>query len=88
MDSLGAPYQRLAQSNKVVGKAVKAAANFLDSASGSASFFLRQYPLVRIATFLYLVLIHLWVYTLLGRLQRSALGADSVGGRDVHSLGF
>ena len=60
MDALGEPYQRLAQHTRV-GRAVKAAANFLDSTASTAAYVLRQYPLGRLAAFGYLLLIHMWV---------------------------
>lgn len=72
MDALGEPYQRLARHNKL-GGAVKATANFLDTTAASASQLLRQQPLARLAVFLYVVLIHLYVYFLLARMQRQAL---------------
>ncbi|EFJ50911.1 hypothetical protein VOLCADRAFT_88320 [Volvox carteri f. nagariensis] len=71
MDALGEPYQRLVRHNRV-GRAVKAAANFLDSTASTTSFVLRQYPLARVAVFLYAVLIHLYVYFLIARMQRMA----------------
>eukprot|EP00198_Chlamydomonas_reinhardtii_P007745 XP_001697082.1 hypothetical protein CHLREDRAFT_205573 [Chlamydomonas reinhardtii] len=71
MDALGEPYQRLARNNKV-GKAVKAAANFLDSTASTTSYVLRQYPLARLGVFAYVVLIHLYVYLLIARMQRIA----------------
>jgi hypothetical protein len=72
MDALGEPYQRLARHNKL-GGAVKATANFLDTTAASASQLLRQQPLARLIVFLYIVLIHLYVYFLLARMQRQAL---------------
>jgi hypothetical protein len=72
MDALGEPYQRLARHRKL-GGAVKATANFLDTTAASASQLLRQQPLARLIVFLYLVLIHLYVYFLLARMQRQAL---------------
>lgn len=71
MDALGEPYQRLARHNKV-GKAVKAAANLLDGTASTAAWFLRQYPLGRLAVFGYLLLLHLYLYMLLARMQRFA----------------
>ncbi|GIL70478.1 hypothetical protein Vretimale_3625 [Volvox reticuliferus] len=71
MDALGEPYQRLVRHNRV-GRAVKAAANFLDSTASTTSFVLRQYPLARLAVFMYAVLIHLYVYFLIARMQRLA----------------
>ncbi|GLI58809.1 hypothetical protein VaNZ11_000575 [Volvox africanus] len=71
MDALGEPYQRLVRHNRV-GRAVKAAANFLDSTASTTSFVLRQYPLARLAVFMYAVLIHLYVYLLIARMQRLA----------------
>lgn len=72
MDALGEPYQRLARHNKL-GGAVKATANFLDTTAASASQLLRQQPLARLIVFLYIVLIHLYVYFLLARMQKQAL---------------
>jgi hypothetical protein len=72
MDALGEPYQRLARHNKL-GGAVQATANFLDSTAASASQLLRQQPLARLIAFLYIVLIHLYVYFLLARMQKQAL---------------
>jgi hypothetical protein len=72
MDALGEPYQRLARHRKL-GGAVQATANFLDTTAASATQLLRQQPLVRLAVFLYLVLIHLYVYFLLARMQRQAV---------------
>ncbi|KAG2445585.1 hypothetical protein HXX76_000197 [Chlamydomonas incerta] len=83
MDALGEPYQRLARNNKV-GKAVKAAANFLDSTASTTSYVLRQYPLVRLGVFAYVVLIHLYVYLLIARMQRMATHWEaSLGGAPV-----
>lgn len=62
------PFCGLAQ----VGKAVKAAANFLDSTASTTSYVLRQYPLARLGVFAYVVLIHLYVYLLIARMQRIA----------------
>lgn len=72
MDALGEPYQRLARHNKL-GGAVKATANFLDTTAASAAQLLRQQPLARLAVFAYIVLIHLYVYFLLARMQKQAL---------------
>lgn len=72
MDALGEPYQRLARHRKL-GGAVQATANFLDSTAASAAQLLRQQPLARLAVFLYIVLIHLYVYFLLARMQKQAL---------------
>lgn len=72
MDALGEPYQRLARHNKL-GGAVQATANFLDTTAASASQLLRQQPLARLIVFLYIVLIHLYVYFLLARMQKQAL---------------
>lgn len=72
MDALGEPYQRLARHRKL-GGAVQATANFLDRTAASASQLLRQQPLARLIVFLYIVLIHLYVYFLLARMQRQAV---------------
>ncbi|WIA09344.1 hypothetical protein OEZ85_008751 [Tetradesmus obliquus] len=72
MDALGEPYQRLARHRKL-GGAVQATANFLDTTAASATQLLRQQPLARLAVFLYLGLIHLYVYFLLARMQRQAV---------------
>lgn len=72
MDALGEPYQRLARHRKL-GGAVQATANFLDRTAASASQLLRQQPLARLIVFLYVVLIHLYVYFLLARMQRQAV---------------
>lgn len=72
MDALGEPYQRLARHNKL-GGAVQATARFLDTTAASASQLLRQQPLARLVVFLYIVLIHLYVYFLLARMQKQAL---------------
>lgn len=72
MDALGEPYQRLARHNKL-GGAVQATARFLDSTAASASQLLRQQPLARLIMFLYIILIHLYVYFLLARMQKQAL---------------
>lgn len=61
-----------------VGKAVTAAARFLDSTASSAAFFLRQYPLARILIFAYLVSLHLYVYYLMARLQGMAVRMEAV----------
>ncbi len=52
------------------------AANFLDSTASSVSFLLRQYPLARIGAFAYLAFIHIWVYLLIARLQKDAVGRE------------
>lgn len=72
MDALGEPYQRLARHSKL-GGAVQASANFLDSTVATAMQLLRQQPLARLAVVGYVVLIHLYVYFLLARMQRQAL---------------
>lgn len=72
MDALGEPYQRLARHNKL-GGAVQATARFLDTTAATASQLLRQQPLARLIVFVYVVLIHLYVYFLLARMQRHAL---------------
>lgn len=72
MDALGEPYQRLARHRKL-GSAVQATANFLDTTAASATQLLRQQPLVRLGVFLYLILIHVYVYFLLARMQRQAV---------------
>ncbi|PNH03320.1 Golgin candidate 1 [Tetrabaena socialis] len=77
MDALGEPYQRLARHTKV-GKAVKAAANFLDSTASTTSFVLRQYPLARLCLFAYVALIHLYLYMLTARMQRLATHFESI----------
>jgi hypothetical protein len=73
MDALGEPYQRLARHNRL-GGAVQATARFLDSTAGTISLMLRQYPLVRLGAFAYVVLIHIYVYFLIAKMQRQALG--------------
>eukprot|EP00798_Chlamydomonas_sp_ICE-L_P025102 gene25102-10743_t len=78
MDALGAPYRRLAASNNRVGKAVKAAAGFLDSTASATTFFIRQYPLARLIIFGYLVLVHLYVYVLTGRMQAIGVHLDAI----------
>jgi uncharacterized membrane protein len=75
MDALGEHYMRLARNNRV-GKAVKAAANFVDKAAVTASFLLRQYPLVRVIIFVYLVFIHMYLYYLTGKMQRFMMLAE------------
>eukprot|EP00878_Enallax_costatus_P027704 GHUV01029850.1.p1 GENE.GHUV01029850.1~~GHUV01029850.1.p1 ORF type:complete len:126 (+),score=48.53 GHUV01029850.1:175-552(+) len=72
MDALGEPYQRLARHRKL-GGAVQATANFLDRTAASAAQLLRQQPLARLLVFVYIVLIHLYVYFLLARMQRQAV---------------
>eukprot|EP00775_Hariotina_reticulata_P010414 gene10414-10572_t len=72
MDALGEPYQRLARHNKL-GGAVQATARFLDTTAATAGQLLRQQPLARLIMFVYVVLIHLYVYFLLARMQRHAL---------------
>lgn len=72
MDALGEPYQRLARHNKL-GGAVTATANFLDRTAASGMQIVRNYPLARLILFIYIVLIHLYVYFLLARMQRQAL---------------
>jgi hypothetical protein len=67
----------LMQHNRV-GKAVKVAARFLDSTASSASFFLRQYPLARLAIFGYLLFIHMYVYYLMARLQGMAVKIETL----------
>jgi hypothetical protein len=63
-DGLVAPAQ--------VGKAVKAAANFLDSTAASLSYILREHPGARLAVFGYIVLVHAYIYILTARMQRLA----------------
>ena len=70
-----------------MGKAVKAAASFLDTTAATSSFLLRQYPLARLLAAAYLLLIHLYVYVLLARLQGSAVGLeDSAAAGGLHHL--
>lgn len=77
MDALGEPYRRLTQHRRV-GRAFTVAANFLDSTAATASNVLRQYPLGRLAVFGYLLLIHLWMYLLIARMQRQALSLEGL----------
>ncbi len=80
MDALGEPYRRLARHNRV-GGAVQATADFLDRSAAAAAHLIRQYPLARLGLFVYLVLIHLYVYWLIARMQHAALAVMApVGG--------
>lgn len=72
MDALGEPYQRLARHNKL-GGAVQATARFLDITAASASHLIRHYPLARLVVFVYVILIHLFVYLLIFKMQRHVL---------------
>lgn len=76
--ALGEPYQRLASRQDRVGKAVKAAANFVDKTASTVSFVLRQYPLVRLAALAYLLLMHLYLYIMTARMQHQLI--DKVDG--------
>lgn len=79
MDALGEPYQRLARHDKL-GGAVQATARLLDTTAASASHIIRQYPLARLAVFGYLLLIHLFLYLVIARLQRQAIAAHLTSG--------
>lgn len=78
MDALGETYQRLASNNKV-GSAVRTMARFMDATAATASMILRQYPLGRLLVFFYIILIHLYLYFLTGRLQHQAVTLEAPG---------
>lgn len=86
MDALGEPFARLTRQPRV-GRAVKAAANLLDSTASTASFLLRQYPLVRLGAAAYLGLLHLYVYLLIARMQRMATHWEAATGESPGSHG-
>jgi hypothetical protein len=70
--AFGERYRRLASRDDGVGTAVKAAANLVDRTASSVAHMLRQYPLARLAAFMYLAAIHLYVYWLTLRMQHAA----------------
>ena len=72
MDSLGEVYSRFA-SNQRFGGAVKAVSNALDSSAATLVTLLRRRPFARFVLLLYLLCIHLFIYVLIGTMQRMAL---------------
>lgn len=58
---LGPAYERLAN-HRNVGTAVRAGAKIFDSTAAGALRVLKDYPVARIAAFLYILFIHLFVY--------------------------
>lgn len=70
MDALPA-YMKLAGDRRV-GGAVKAGARLLDATANQAVYILRAHPIGRLALFLYFIVMHLFVYLLLHRLQHKA----------------
>jgi len=78
MDSLGDAYARLANAPGHLGGAVKAGARLLDSSASQAVRVLRQYPLGRLIMFSYIIMMHLFIYLLLHRLQHRAFVAGEV----------
>ncbi|MEW5299563.1 MAG: hypothetical protein WDW36_002566 [Sanguina aurantia] len=76
MDALGESYERLARSGEL-GKVVRYTARMLDSSAATASMVLRRYPAGRLAIFLYILFIHVYVYFLTGYLQRVVGRLDS-----------
>lgn len=78
MDALGESYERLVR-NRKVGKVVRYAAKMLDSGAATASTVLRRYPVGRLAIFLYILFIHVYVYFLTGYLQRVVGRLESSG---------
>jgi len=75
MKSLGAGYDRLASAPGHLGGAIEASARFLDTTASHAVFLLRQYPLWRLGVFVYVIGMHMFIYTLLHRLQHQVLHA-------------
>ena len=58
---------------------ISPARRFMDSSATIAVRMLRKSPVSRLVVIAYLVGVHLFIYLLLGRLQRRALGAESFG---------
>lgn len=79
MDALGDTYTRLANAPGHLGGAVKAGARLLDGSAVHAVRLLKQYPLGRLVVFWYIVVMHLFIYMLLHRLQHRAFAAAHDG---------
>ncbi len=59
-----------------VGPAVRAGARYLDMGTSTLVRVLRQYPLARVAVFVYALLLHLYCYFLLSHMQRHAMNME------------
>eukprot|EP00192_Tetraselmis_astigmatica_P010187 CAMPEP_0117682706 /NCGR_PEP_ID=MMETSP0804-20121206/19859_1 /TAXON_ID=1074897 /ORGANISM="Tetraselmis astigmatica, Strain CCMP880" /LENGTH=829 /DNA_ID=CAMNT_0005492949 /DNA_START=415 /DNA_END=2904 /DNA_ORIENTATION=+ len=79
MDHLGAAYQRLAN-HAQLGGAIKGFTKAVDITAANAMSIMREYPLARVVLFLYSILIHLFVYILIQRLQNRYLLNDESSG--------
>lgn len=84
MDSLGELYSRFA-SNQRFGGAVQAISGALDSSAATLVTLLRRRPVARFVLLLYLLCIHLFVYVLIGNMQRMALHEENVTPPSDHS---
>jgi hypothetical protein len=87
MEALGERYARLANAPGRLGGAVKAGAALLDGTASQAVRVLRHYPLGRLAAFLYLAAMHLFIYLLLHRLQHLAFLAGERGAGGEGAVG-
>eukprot|EP01024_Parvocaulis_polyphysoides_P037530 TRINITY_DN3346_c0_g1_i1.p1 TRINITY_DN3346_c0_g1~~TRINITY_DN3346_c0_g1_i1.p1 ORF type:complete len:445 (-),score=79.69 TRINITY_DN3346_c0_g1_i1:232-1566(-) len=79
MEALGEAYMKLAN-NERVGRAVRAGAHVMDISAQNIVNLIKKHPLGRLLLLLYLVFIHLFIYILIGYMQRSAIQAEEVQG--------
>ena len=75
LDSLGDLYSRFASNRRFAG-AVKTVSGALDSSAATLVTLLRRRPVARLGFFLYLGSLHLFIWLLIGALQRKALRQD------------
>ena len=73
MKSIGGAYARLANAPGRLGGAFKNSGDFLDSIASQIVWVLRRHPLARLFVFGYIILMHLFIYILLHKLQHTAL---------------
>ncbi|GFH10932.1 uncharacterized protein HaLaN_06338 [Haematococcus lacustris] len=76
--ALGERYRRLASRPDQVGAVVAAAAALVDRTASTLAFVLRQYPLVRLAALVYILLLHFYFLVLTASMQHAAVVTDKL----------
>ena len=72
-------YDRLAKRNRRVGGVLLNGARALDLSASTVASLIKSQPVVRLGLFAYLVLLHLFMYFLMARLQNKAVRLDEMG---------
>ena len=82
MRSIGGAYAKLANAPGRLGGAVQRSGDLLDSLASRVVWVLRRHPLARLMVFAYVIAMHLFIYVVLHRVQRTVLlhGNDATVG--------